>query len=103
MKTKYIFEPSDFKGSGQMIARDSSPPGSSDIAFLASVAFKIGWIVHSGPNKIARVALTDGMVHTYENDKALCDMLNDDTFGFRPMTNEEITTVALYVGNRFYK
>ena len=103
MITKCIFEPSDFEGSGQMIARNSSPPGSADISFLASVAYKIGWITQSGPNKIARVALTDGMIITYASEIALCAMLNDDPCGFRPMTNEEITAVAAYVGNRFYE
>jgi hypothetical protein len=103
MKTKCIFEPSDFEGSGQMVVRNSSPPGSADIAFLASVAYKIGWITQSGPNKIARVSLTDGMIITYESEIALCAMLNDDPCGFRPMTQKEIHAVTSYVGNRFYK
>lgn len=104
MKNICIFEPSDFEGSGQMIARNSSPPGSQDIGFLASVSYKLGWVAGSdiGPVRVARVALTDGMISTYENEKALCDMLNADPVGFRPMTKEEIAAVTAYVGNRFY-
>lgn len=68
---------------------------------MASVSYKVGWISRVGPNKIILIALTDGMVREYESTKELCDELNGDTHGYRPMSKEEITKVATYVGSRF--
>jgi len=44
MKTRYIFEPHDFLGSGQMIISNSFPVNGTNFGFAATVAYKIGWM-----------------------------------------------------------
>jgi hypothetical protein len=102
MKTTIKFEPSDFKGGGQLIIRNSSPRGSTDISFALSVSYKIGYIsTEPGPKKLTKVSLNDGWTQVFESDKALCDALNKDAHGYRPMNKREIERILTYEGNRF--
>lgn len=102
MKTKTIFEPSDFDGGGQMIIRNSSSIGSKDIGFAASVAYKIGWLAFkSGDSRYCMISLADGMTSKPRSLKDLCEYLNNDQCGFRPLTKEEAAAIILEVGNRF--
>jgi hypothetical protein len=103
MKTKTIFEPSDFEGGGQMIIRNSSPVGSKNISFAASVAYKIGWLAfeRSKKGRLVMISLTDGMISKPRSEKEMCEYLNYDECGFRPLTKEETADIILEVGNRF--
>lgn len=101
MKIKRIFEEGDFAGGGQMIVRNSSPVGSKNIGFMASVAYKIGYDIATRERK--KIALTDGMASTYSSEQELCDALNLDDHGYRPMTRKECIAVAKEVGNRWPK
>ena len=98
MKSLFKFEPSDFHGGGQMVIRQSSPSGSADVGFAATVSYKIGWIP-SG-NTVVMVSLADGMVMRFADEAALCEHLNSKG-GYRPMTADEIARVTAHVGNRF--
>jgi len=99
MKTNVYFEPSDFINGGQMIIRQSSTPGSKDVGFAASVAYKIGWT--SRGNTIMMISLSDGMCIDIPSIEKLCESLNTDAEGYRPMTLEEIHAIATFNGNRF--
>ena len=107
MKTRIVFSPEDFDGSGQMIIRESSTPDSSDLLFAISVAYKVGHTTIRDGKKILNVvlfvALSDGMAAVFDNKKALCRYLNNDECGFRPMTCSEIAKVLSHQGNRFPK
>lgn len=104
MKSKFIFEPSDFKGRGQMVVRQSCPVGSKDFGFMASVSYKIGYNVSVRDQKsypVMMISLTDGMSLQYETIEELCESLNEDDCGYRPMTKDEISSAMEHVGNRF--
>ena len=103
IKITHTFEPEDFKGSGQMVIRNSCPVGSTDLSFAASVAYKVGWTTGKGPQKVTLISLADGMVCEFKNADDLCDHLNTDSHGFRPMTDDEIKNILGYQGNRFPK
>jgi len=96
VKTRHIFEIGDFDNGGKMIVRNSSPSGSSDVGFMASVSYKIGYIL-SPEGSVARIALTDGQVIPFIDEKELVDALNSDSWGYRPMTDEECEDVAAEV------
>lgn len=103
MKTKTIFEPSDFKGCGQVVVRNSSPEDSTDLSFKASVSYKIGWMhAPNGENHYFMISLTDGMITrcgpSLEN---LCNYFNNDAVGFRPLTKQELMDVMQHLGNGF--
>lgn len=103
MKTRTIFEPSDFEACGQMIVRNSSTPDSDDISFRCSVSYKIGWIINAEKgNSVCMISLTDGMIANLGTVEKLCDRLNNDHFGFRPLTVTEMAEMVQYLGNRFY-
>ena len=85
-----------------MIIRESSKPNSKDISFMSSVSYKIGWRSAKGGANIAlKISLTDGMCVEFETIEKLCERLNSDSFGFRPMTPKEIEQVMSDQGNRF--
>jgi hypothetical protein len=90
MKIRHVFEPSDFEGAGQMVIRESYPIGDSNLGFGCSVAYKIGYIPGEARNKRCKISLADGYIKVYDTIEELCDALNNDTEGFRPMTREEI-------------
>lgn len=101
--TRYEFEPQDFEGSGQMVIRNSAEPGCTDYTFMATVSYKIGYQHSVGPNTVFMVSLADGQCRDYPSKAALCESLNKDQVGYRPMTDQEITQVTLDQGNRFPK
>ena len=101
MKVKHQFEPLDFEGGGQMVIRNSSPPESKDLIFAASVAYKIGWLAGRDEPNYCLISLTDGMIISGLTVDGLCEGLNTDECGFRPMTKEEIAAILSKVGNRF--
>lgn len=101
MKTRIIFDPKDFPGSGQMIVRESSPKGSPDIGFLTSVSYKVGYIQSAEKKQKALIALSDGMIFSFDTIEDLCLNLNNDAFGYRPLTTDEIKSIAEWQGNRF--
>lgn len=98
MKNRTIFEPSDFKGAGQMIIRNSYPRGGEDTGFATTVAYKIGFIAGTG---LAMISLCDGMIIVIKDRESLCTKLNDDECGYRPMSCDEIARVTAEIGNRF--
>lgn len=100
MQVRYKFFPEDFKGGGQMIIRNSSPIGSTDFGFAISVAYKIGFVGFSSKSTVM-ISLADGMVSKSMTIKELCDHLNDDEWGYRPMTIVEIENILGKQGNGF--
>lgn len=96
---KILFEEKDFTGCGQMIIRNSFKPHSNDYAFGITVAYKVGWLVAN--KDILLISLADGMVKAFESVNALCKYLNEDEFGYRPMTKEEIHSILVSHGSRF--
>lgn len=101
MKSQYIFEPSDFEGAGQIVIRQSASPKCTDIGFMASVTYKIGWMTGDKRNHYCMVSMQDGMVIDYQNKEKLCDHLNNDSEGYRPISEKELLAVIQYCGNRF--
>ncbi len=103
MKIKYVFDPGDFDGCGQMVVRNSFPVGCKDYSFGATVSYKVGYrFGEAGKgNDIYLISMADGMCIKHESKQALCDHLNNDISGFRPMTDDEITNIMLSQHNRF--
>jgi len=101
--TRYEFEPQDFDGSGQMIIRDSAEPGCANHTFMATVSYKIGYQHHVGPNTVFMVSMADGMCRAFPSTESMCESLNEDPVGYRPMTSQEIAQVMGDQGNRFPK
>lgn len=104
MKTRCIFTPDDFKGSGQMIIRDSYAKGGDNLSFAVSVSYKIGYVPalkerHVMP--VALISMSDGMVDVFTSVDKLCDHLNKDQQGYRPMTEREIARILGAQGSRF--
>lgn len=97
---KIIFEPSDFRGSGQMVVRNSAPLGNDNISFLASVSYKVGY-TYTKEFSVCAISLSDGMITGFGSGEQLCEHLNNDSWGYRPMTKQEIRDVMEYCGNRF--
>ena len=95
MKQKYVFEPEDFEGSGQMLIRDDFK--GRDPVFGVTVAYKVGYM--SGTP--AWISLADGAARLYSDYSELCEMLNNNPIGFRPMTKDEIVSILGGQGNRF--
>lgn len=102
VKTTVRFEPQDFDGCGQMIIRNTAEPGCKSHTFMATVSYKIGYMFKDRiSNTILKISLANGMCRAFPSVEALCEDLNNDEAGFRPMTNEEITQVMLSQGSRF--
>jgi hypothetical protein len=100
MQVRYKFFPDDFEGSGQMIIRNSFPIGSTDFLFGISVAYKIGYVDFSSKSTVM-ISLADGMVSKPKTLEELCNELNNDELGYRPMTEAEIENILGEQGNRF--
>jgi len=90
------FNAEDFAGHGQMVVRCSYD--GEDHQFGASVAYKVGYDAAS--QRTCMVSLADGLVLWYDTLDQLCDKLNRDKRGYRWLTNEEIVSIVLSVGNR---
>jgi hypothetical protein len=103
MKKIFKFEVKDFEGCGQMVIRNSFPENSKDYSFGATVSYKIGWMssARSVGNIIMLVSLADGMCLRFDSEQALCDHLNNDSEGYRPMSKVEIARIMETQGNRF--
>jgi hypothetical protein len=101
MKQRIVFETTDFKGSGQMLLRNSSPPESTDHVFAVTVAYKVGYVFVEGRQKVLLISLADGMAIVFDTTEKLCLHLNNDTVGYRPMSCSEIQSVLGEQGNRF--
>lgn len=105
MKNRIVFEPGDFDGSGQMIIRNSFPVGNDDLLFASTVAYKIGYSVFKLNKKlmpvVLMISLADGGTCVYDTRDDLCKRLNEDSYGYRPMTKEEISAILGNQGNRF--
>ena len=96
MKTKVIFEESDFDGLGQILVRGS---------FSSNRAYKscYGWFPAKEGNKrlYFLVAMTDGMAtHVHETMSEFVDSLNEDG-DWRPATQEELEIITRDQKNRF--
>ena len=93
MKTKTIWEKEDLKA-GRWIIRESSTDVSKNVGFACSVTYKLCWNV--GDPKWSLVAMTDGMIGGMLNDEEMLKRLNDDRFGYRPLTYTEILSIVEY-------
>ena len=87
---------------GRYICRESYTEDTKDISGLCSVTYKLGFI--SGASScMCKIAITDGMVVTYqetENKNArqvLLERLNSDTYGYRLLSQNEITKRIQYL------
>lgn len=99
MKVKCEFEEKDFKGRGQLIVRQDAKP--NDIS--PTLVYKIGYGYperHKG-QKPCLISMADGLVNFYSDIGALLHELNNDPFGYRPLTDKEIVQVFSKQGNRF--
>ena len=106
---RVVFSPDDFKGSGQTIVRCSYD--GEDHQFGASVAYKIGYIgsgvvasagLRSGFGQtILKISLADGMALEYASKEELCNALNNDSIGYRPLEESKLLVLVAMVGNRF--
>lgn len=102
MKTRVTFNPEDFRGHGQLIIRDSFPVGCTDYNLGVTVAYKIGFLAgRDAEGKHIMVSLADGMALTYASLDLLCETLNSDEYGFRPMSRHEIERIVGGHGSRF--
>jgi hypothetical protein len=102
MKTQVIFEPSDFNCCGQLIIRNSFPRGQTNYDSAIMVAYKIGVLQRVNDCRLfMKISLADGLCRSYLSTEELCEELNSDSYGFRPMSDEEIVGVARVGGNRF--
>jgi hypothetical protein len=104
MKIRHIFEPKDFDGRGQTVVRASYQKDSVNFGYLTSVAYKIGYSddVRLGEKqKACLISLSDGMVVIYDSIEDVCDRLNNDPHGYRPLENNEACAIVEFQGNRF--
>lgn len=111
MKTKTIFEPDDFIGSGQLIIRSSYQHEINDPNYGLSMAYKVAWLTsgsvdsqqfrHVKGNINCLISLQDGMIKPYGTIEELCEHLNQ--LDYRPMTDQEVNELLPLEGNRFGK
>ncbi len=100
MKIRTIFEPKDFEGCGQVIVRDNF--GQDDFGQALTMAYKIGYVTSEDRNsRIAMISLADGAIIKCGSIEKLCERLNEDEFGYRPVTTEELCNMVMFQGNRF--
>lgn len=101
MKTRTTFEPKDFDARGQYVVRQNAHV--TNISYLTSVAYKVGYGYSQGVNKKVDylISLADGLSIQFDSIEKLCDHLNQDKIGFRPLTRDELIAIADWQGNRF--
>lgn len=92
MKTRNVllteWDADDIKA-GMYVIKNSSPIGTTDLGFARTVTYKIGWNC-KGDKSFGMIAcLTDGMFFSIGDKYAMVDHLNDDEFGYRPLTKPE--------------
>lgn len=90
---RIIFEEKDIQA-GLFIIRNSSPIGSKDFRFAATVVFKIGYCIYSKDKPYGRIsALTDGLFIPMGSKKDIADYLNNDEYGYRILCKEELIDI----------
>jgi len=109
---KNIWAPKDVTA-GLFIIRESSPkhptkkgnssvPVPVNIGFARTVTYKIGF----GQDKKKPYGLisvmTDGWYHDVGTAEELCDKLNNDEYGYRPLTKEEMFKMLESSDQGFY-
>jgi hypothetical protein len=99
MKVKYEFEEKDFSGRGQLIVRQSAKKGEISPTLVYKVGY--GYPKVSEGQKPCLISMADGLVNFFSDMGALLHELNNDPFGYRPLTTEEIVQVFSEQGNRF--
>ena len=98
---KNIFKPADIQG-GMYIIRETSPKDSKNLGFAATVAFKIGWNAHVNGEYGLISHFTDGMYMKYGTKEELCEKLNNDVAGYRPLTKQEYLKILKNTDQGFY-
>lgn len=81
----------------------NSALASASGASKSTVAYTVGYIRNDELDGPVMISMADGMVIFYQSIDALCDHLNNDTYGYRPMTDNDLAEVSEAVGNRFKK
>lgn len=95
---KYTWEKEDIKV-GRYIIRQSSPFGKfSNMGFMLSVSYMIGYSFKDKECKHKLISLADGMIMDLCETKEECaENLNKDSFGYRPMTKREMIKLLEYI------
>lgn len=83
---RIIWKETDLIG-GRYIIHNSYTIKNKNIAFASTVAFKIGWTLASMGSKeeIMLISLSDGLCQPFRSKLHLCNFLNNDIYGFRPL------------------
>lgn len=94
MKIKFIWEVSDIE-CGMYFIKNSSPLGSADLSFASTVCFKLGFLHTDGEKSYVLISMmTDGMVYKkMETKEDVVNMLNEESFGYRPLTKDEYVAI----------
>ena len=85
---------------GQTIIRKSERPS---ITLVYKIGYKIGYKYGDAdkPAQALLIAMSDGLCEVFENIETLCERLNNDDLGYRPITTEELVHLMKEQGNRF--
>lgn len=98
MKVKLTWELEDLK-MGMYIIRESFKKNGDNWSFAMSVAYQIGWKGQSKNQRYYLVAMSDGMIwQECATKKAVLEMLNSDTEGYRPLTTKEHIAIIVHKG-----
>lgn len=99
---KNIWKEEDIKA-GLLIIRESSPKDSENLSFAATVCFKIGYD-NSHLKKYGKISfLTDGWYCPLTETKAeYAKWLNEDCFGYRPLTIEETIKLLFHKKSQLF-
>lgn len=90
---KYIFEEKDIQA-GLYVIRQSSPKGSKDLMFASTVCYKVAYTNNNTEKPYGLCNFTtDGWYYPIGDKKAICDHLNNDRDGFRPLQKEELIEI----------
>jgi len=88
---------------GMFIIRNSSLKKSNDLSFARTVTFKIGFSHESEKKYGICNFLTDGFyVGIAKDKKDLCEWLNNDEIGYRPLTKDEVIEMIKSTNQGFY-
>jgi len=100
---KNIWKEEDIKV-GMFIIRESSKKPSKDITFTRTVTSQITWSHgRTNTNYGLTSVMTDGWFCPIgKNKQSLADHLNNDEFGYRPATKEEILDMLIDNKQGFY-
>lgn len=91
---KPIWKESDIEG-GAYVIRNSSPDHSENTSFASSVTYMVVRI--TGTKQWGLSSVNDGLIHgMHESKQALVDHLNDDRYGYRQLSGQDLMTVLKY-------